>query len=268
MPKASEHKSNVLTKRLLIGDSGVGKTTALLSLVKAGFNLRIYDFDNLLDPLIIKARQEDPKLLDKIEFMSFRDPIKTTAAGPVIDGQPRAFADSMRALDKWEDGTSPSSWGDKYVAVIDSHTTQARAAYNWARGLQGMAGIPEGVPTKGVDTRNVFFTAQQAVMSCIALLTSATFCTNVLVIAHVKYMEQGGMIKGFPLSLGTAISPEIPTYFPAVTLATKSGERRVLRTRSTPMIDLKDPKSFEKGYADELPIEDLAKLFLQAPFTS
>jgi hypothetical protein len=259
--KASEHQSSTITKRLLIGDSGVGKTTALLGLAKAGFQLRIFDFDNLLDPLIIKARLDDPALLDRIEFMTFRDKMKASPNGPVIDGTPSAFVDSLRAFDKWDDGSRPAEWGEKYILVVDSHTTQARSAYFWARGLQGIAGVPEGVALKGVDARNVFFTAQQAVMNCIALLTSATFRTNVLVIAHVKYMEQGGVTKGFPLSIGTAISPEIPTYFSAVTLATKAGEKRVLRTRSTAMIDLKDPRTFDPNVASEMPIEDLAKLF-------
>jgi len=262
MPKASVHQSSTITKRLLIGDSGTGKTTALHSLVAHGKKLRIYDFDNLLDPLITKVRQDLPQHLDAIEYMSFRDKMRTTEMGPVVDGQPRAFVDFLRALDKWEDGSKPSEWGPDYIAVVDSHTTQARAAFFWARGLQGASGIPEGVPTKGVDARQIFFTAQQAVMNCIAMLTSPSFHANVLLICHIKYMEQGGVTKGFPLSIGTAISPEIPTYFPSVTLATKDNAgKRILRTRSTQMIDLKDPKSFDPAFASELPMDDLYKLF-------
>jgi hypothetical protein len=262
MPRASSHQSSTITKRLLIGDSGTGKTTALWSLVAHGFKLRIYDFDNLLDPLITKVKKECPDKLDSIEYMSFRDKMKTTEMGPIIDGQPRAFVDFLKALDKWEDGSKPAEWGPKYIAVIDSHTTQARAAFFWARGLQGASGIPEGVATKGVDARQIFFTAQQATMNCIAMLTSPSFRANVLMICHIKYMEQGGVIKGFPLSIGTAISPEIPTYFPSVTLATKdNGNKRVFRTRSTQMIDLKDPKSFDPTYANELPMDELYKLF-------
>jgi hypothetical protein len=259
MPNATDHKSSSITKRLLVGDSGVGKTTALAGLAQAGYHLHIYDFDNLLDPLIARLRREDAKALARIEFMSFRDKMKATPQGPTIDGQPTAFVDALRALDKWEDGSKPAEWGPNHIAVIDSLTTMSRAAYFWARGLQGAAGIAEGVAVRGIEPRNIFFTAQQAVMNCIALLTSVNFSTNILVIAHIKYMEQGGITKGFPLSVGTAISPEIPTYFPSVTLATKSGEKRILRTKSTSMIDLKDPRSFE--YGDELPIEDLAKLF-------
>lgn len=262
MPLASAHQSSSIRKLLYIGDSGTGKTTSCLSLLKAGRRLRFFDFDNLLDPLIRKVQMDCPELIDHIEFMSFRDRMKATPMGPIIDGQPTAFIDSLRALDKWEDESKPADWGPEYVAIIDSHTTQARAAYFWARGMQGMAGIPEGVPTKGAEPRLAFHTAQQAVMNTIALLTSPQFNTNVIVIAHIKYLEHDGNTKGYPLSVGTAISPEIPTYFPAVALATKVGERRVIRTRSTNMIDLKDPKTFDPSYATELPMDTgLAEIF-------
>jgi hypothetical protein len=263
MPKASEHSSRTIQKRLIIGDSGAGKTSSLASLVKAGYKLRIYDFDNLLDPLMNNIKRVCPDKLDNVEFMSFRDKLKATPLGPVVAGTPTAFVDSLKALDKWEDGSRPSEWGSEYVAVIDSHTLQAQAAYLWARGLQGASGIPEGVATRGVDPRNIFFTAQRAVMNCISMLTSPDFNANVLVLAHVKYMEHDGVTKGFPNSIGAAISPEIPSYFSSVTLATKNESgQRVLRTRSTRMIDLKDSRAFDPAFATELPMDTgLATLF-------
>lgn len=261
MPSAATHQSATIQKHLFIGDSGTGKTTSLLSLVKSGYNLRIYDYDSLLDPLIAKCRLECPERLDQIEFMSFRDTMRATPSGPIIAGVPRAFVDGLKAFDTWEDGSKPYQWGANYIAVIDSFTTLSRAAYFWARGLQGGAGIPEGVATKGIDNRAVFYTAQQALMNLVAqlcgtdLISPVAFNTNLIVIAHIKYMEQDGQTKGFPVSVGSAISPEIPTYFPSVTLCTKKGETRVLRTRSTNMIDLKNPRSFEPAFATELPIE-------------
>jgi hypothetical protein len=262
MPRASEHQSSSIVKLLYIGDSSTGKTTSLASLVRAGFKLRIYDYDNLLSPLIALTKQEAADKLDNIEFMSFRDKIKATPSGPVCDGLPTAFVGGLRALDQWEDGSKPAEWGSETIVVIDSLTTMSRAAYFWSRGMAGAAGIAEGVATRGFDPRNAFFTAQQAVMNVVALLTSASFNANVIVIAHIKYLEHDGAVKGFPVSVGTAIAPEIPTYFPAIALATKSGERRIIRTRSTNLIDLKNPRSFEKDWENELPMEDgLAKYF-------
>ena len=51
MPSLDQHQSNDFVKLLLIGDSKAGKTGSLISLVKAGYKLRILDLDNLLDVL-------------------------------------------------------------------------------------------------------------------------------------------------------------------------------------------------------------------------
>src|SRR6478752_1300751 len=98
MPKASEHASSSIVKLLYIGDSATGKTTSLVSLVKAGYKLRIYDYDNLLAPLIGIVRSQYPEGLDNIEFLSFREKIKATPSGPICDGMPTAFVDGLRAL--------------------------------------------------------------------------------------------------------------------------------------------------------------------------
>lgn len=261
MPKASEHSSSSIQKLLYIGDSGTGKTTSLFSLLQAGYKLRIYDFDNLLSPLISITRGKAPELLDNIEFMSFRDEITTTAQGPIVPS-PKAFTDGLKAFNKWEDGTIPKEWGADYIVVVDSLTTLSRAGYFWGRGMQGGNTFAEGVPMKGYDGRATYHTAQQAVMNVIAYLTSDWFRCNVIVIAHIKYYEQDGATKGFPVTVGTAIGPEVPTYFPTIALATKNGARRVIRTRSTNMIDLKNPRSFDKDFAEELPMDTgLAEYF-------
>lgn len=262
MPKASEHSSSSIIKLLYIGDSATGKTTSLTSLVQADYKLRVYDYDNLLSPLIAKTRADCPQYLDNIEYMVFRDKLRATPAGPICDGLPTAFVNGLRAFDTWEDGSRPGEWGEDTIVVIDSLTTMSLAAELWARGMQGAAGIAEGVPTKGVEPRAIIYTAQRALMNVIALLTSDAFRANVIVIAHIKYLERDGAVKGFPVSVGTAIAPEIPTYFPSVALATKQGERRIIRTRSTNMIDLKNPNSFDPKWATELSMDTgLAEYF-------
>jgi hypothetical protein len=68
------------------------------------------------------------------------------------------------------------------------------------------------------------------------------------------------------MSVGTANAPEIPTYFASIALATKNtSNSRVIRTRSTQMIDLKNPRSFDRQFADELPMDTgLAQYFERA----
>lgn len=244
MPNAAEHTQSTLVKALYMGESGTGKTSSLCSLLTEGYKLKIYDFDNLLAPLIALARRECPDKLSSIEFMPFRDEMRSTVNGPICSN-PRAFVQSLNALDSWEDGSTPAEWGPDTVAVFDSLTTWARCAYFWARGLQGGGSFAEGVPLKGFSPQATYHTGQQALMNCISMLTAESFNTNVIVIAHLKYMERDGMLKGFPVALGSAISPEIPAYFPTVILAQRTGERRTIRTASTPMIDLKNPRSFD-----------------------
>ena len=263
MPSAADHKSSAFVKLLYIGDSGTGKTTSLTSLVEAGYNLRVLDFDNLLDPLVQMVRRSAPTALDRIHYMTFRDKFRTTPNGPIIDGVPTAYIGSMKAIDLWEDGTTPSSWGPKHILVVDSLTTMSRSAYWWAKGLLGAATFAEGVPIRGVRPEQFYHTAQQALLNTIAYVTAESFGANVIVIAHVKYMERDGQTKGFPVAVGNAISPEIPSYFPSVALATKAGTKRTIRTRSTSMIDLKNPRSFDM--ADEFDMEDgLARFFKAA----
>ena len=263
MPSAADHKSSAFVKLLYIGDSGTGKTTSLTSLVEAGYHLRVLDFDNLLDPLIQMVRRKSTNYLSAIHYMTFRDKFRTTPNGPIIDGVPTAYINSMKAIDKWEDGSVPGEWGSKRILVIDSLTTMSRSAYWWAKGLLGAHTFAEGVPIKGVRPEQFYHAAQQALMNTIAYVTAESLATNVIVIAHVKYIERDGQTKGFPVAVGNAISPEIPSYFPSVALATKSGTKRTIRTRSTNMIDLKNPRAFDM--AEEFDMEDgLARFFKAA----
>jgi hypothetical protein len=269
MPKASDHLATGLRKMLYIGDSGTGKTTSLISLVKAGYILRIFDFDNLLDPLLILCRRECPEQLDNIEFMSFRDKMKMTEQGPIVEGMPKGIYQLPK---------SPVQMGGRHQPV-NRVDLQARSCggqpydpvagclllgQGYARHQRPSRGIQlkGSSGNRGVDGRQVFYTAQQGLMNTVAHLTGADFNTNLIVIAHVKYLEQDGQTKGFPISIGTAIAPEIPTYFPLISLATKKGETRIIRTRSTNMIDLKDPKAFDPAYASEMPMDrGLAEIF-------
>ena len=114
MPSLSQHQSSTITKLLLIGYSGAGKTGALTSLVANGYKLRILDFDNGLDSLVIQCRQRCPDKLGNVEFVSVRDKLKGSSAGPIFDGQPTAFTRAMQLLDRWKDGDNdlgkPSEW--------------------------------------------------------------------------------------------------------------------------------------------------------------
>lgn len=264
MPSLSDHQSNNLTKLLLIGDAKTGKTGSLVSLVKAGYKLRILDFDNLLDSLKYQVIRECPEMLANVEFRTLRDKYTAGPVGPTLDGKPSAFVNANKMLNHWKyDETDlgvPAEWGPECILVVDSLSRLCDAAYNFH---EVMAGAKS-------DGRSVYLSAQDGVEMMLANLTSEDFQTNVIVIAHIVYQDQpDGTKKGFPQGVGQKLSPKIPGYFPSVVLYTNKNGKRTIRTNASPLVDLANPKPFEM--AAELPIETgLATFFetLRGPTTA
>lgn len=241
---------------ILLGEAGSGKTGALTSLVKAGYKLRVLDFDNNLDPLKTFVKRECLDKIANVEYRTLADKLKSSPVGAVIDGMPTAFIDGIKLLDKWSytdaKGTAidlgpPAKWGPDCILVIDSLTFMSDAAYAWADMMNPGA----------KDKRQIFFMAQQAIEKMLALLKSPTFETNVIVLAHIRYEQrQDGTVKGFPNSVGSALGPAIPAYFTSIAMMESVGSgatvTRTIRTVPTALIDLRNPAPF--AMAPSLPI--------------
>jgi len=67
MANISQHKSTSVTKLLLVGDSGSGKTSALASLANAGKKLRILDYDDGLD---ILSEYLTPEAVSRVSYIT------------------------------------------------------------------------------------------------------------------------------------------------------------------------------------------------------
>src|SRR6266850_3127136 len=264
MPSLNNHQSNSLVKLLLVGDAKSGKTGSLVSLVKAGYKLRILDLDNLLDILKTLVMKECPDLAETVEYRTLRDKRKATAAGAVIEGPPRAFVDAIKMLDSWKyknlDGSEtdlsrPSDWGSDCILVIDSLSRFCDAAYDWQEALTpaGKSGEKDG--------RAIYGNAQDAVEHTLAMLTSALFATNVILIAHGMYYDlPDGTKKIFPQGVGQKLSPKIPQYFPNVIRYKNVAGKRTMQLKSDPMIDLANAAPF--AMPETLDVETgLAKFF-------
>lgn len=264
MPSLANHQSNNLVKLLSIGDSKSGKTGSLVSLVRAGYKLRILDLDNLLAVLKEYVLKECPDKISNVEFRPLRDNRKASALGMVISGKPHAFRHTLNMIDEWkytdEDGTPidlgrPDSWGPDCILVVDSLSRLCDAAYDHFEPL-----VPRNAKTGEYDPRAVYGNAQDGIEAMLAHLTSDNFRTNVIVIAHVAYQElPDGTTKGFPQGVGQKLSPKIPQYFSSVVLYTNKQGKRKIRTNSTPMIDLANPKPFDMS--DEYDLDGLATIF-------
>ena len=267
MPSLAHHQSNEFTKMLLEGDSGSGKTGSLCSLVTAGYNLRILDFDNGLETLKQFVLRECPGRIGDVEYRTLRDKWKASPDGPVIDGMPKAFIDGVKMLDRWRYGEIdlgvPAEWGPDCILVIDSLTFLSDAAYHFREGL-----TKSGSGGK-YDVRAIYKDAQDAIENLLAQVTSEGMRTNVIVISHVKYVDNpDGTRKGYPTAVGSALSPIIPRYFNTVALCqTKSGGKRTIQTAATAMIDLKNPKPFamQKEYPIETGLADFFKVLREQP---
>lgn len=257
MPSLAQHQSSQFTKLLLIGDSGSGKTGALASLVKAGYKLRVLDLDNGLDSLRTFVTHQCPDKAENVEFRTLRDRRKATPTGSVIDGTPKAFVDALKMLDKWSythDGVTvdlgvPATWGPDTILVVDSLTFLSDAAFDFREPL-----VPRSRDGK-YDPRMVYKDAQDAIANVLALLTSESFRTNVIVTAHIRYTDNpDGTMKGYPTAIGAALGPTIPRYFNSTALClTQPGGKRTIQTVATALVDLKNPAPFKM--APQLPIE-------------
>lgn len=255
MPTLINHQSNEFVKLLVLGDSKSGKTGGLTSLVKAGYKLGILDMDNLLDTLRGHVLRECPDKAGNVHYITLRDEYSAGPDGPAIKGAPKAFVRAIKMMEHWktddEDLGDPAEWGPDWIFVLDSLSRYCDAAYDFREPLSGKG-------TRGQDARAIYGDAQDAVEKTLANLTSDGFRTNVIVIAHLMYMtilDPSGaeMVKAFPQGVGQKLSPKIPQYFPSVVHFYNKSGKRTLRTNSTPLLDLANPKPFEMS--KEYPIE-------------
>lgn len=270
MTTLDKRSPSEFVKLLLLGDSKVGKTSSLVSLVEAGYKLRILDFDNLLNPLAQLIEERCPSKIGNVEYRTLRDKWKSTKLGPVIDGSPKAYIAGIEMLDHWKytdvDGTKvdlgkPYTWGPDCILVVDSLSRFCDSAFHWREPLtpRGRSGEYDGRATYG--------DAQNAIEHNLANLTGEGFGTNVIVICHGVYQDnKDGTTKIFPQGVGQKLSPKIPTYFPAYVRYRNIGGKRTIQLKSDPMIDLANP--MPKAIPDSLPADTgLATIFeaMQGP---
>jgi AAA domain len=257
MPSLEKYESHELVKLLALGDAKSGKTGSLVSLVQAGYSLRILNFDDLLDILANKINELCPEKLNSVHFITLKDPVRATATGVGLRGKPSAWINAIKLLDHWKDGDVdlgvPAEWGGDCILVVDSLSRLCDAAYDFHEAI-----IPRG---KGgdYDGRAVYGNAQDDVERLIGMLTSKSFGTNVIIICHGTYMDlPDGTTKIFPQGVGKKLSPKIPTYFPNYVRYINRNGNRTISLKSDALIDL----SSTKPIAESLPIETgLATIF-------
>ena len=215
MAKLTQHKTTRAVKMILMGKSGSGKTGALASLVQAGYELAILDFDNGLDFFASLLSKEES---DRVFYVSLRDQMKAVAGKAVVK-QVTAAKEMAKYLDNWkDDDLGPvSSWPLSRILVIDSITNMAKALFNHVLSVNGRL---NQTPYKS-DWGNAMF----LVDNYIQLLTAPETPCHVIFMAHVEYLEDEylGIVEGLPVTLGKKLSPKIGTYFNSTLYVTRKG---------------------------------------------
>ena len=251
---------------LNIGKSGGGKTGALLALARAGFTLRIADFDNAAAMVVHGITHgADGKLLpqhrgvpERFDIVPFTDRLKKVGNALKTVGIGSAWERFLAALDKWPGAAPPGGvfdWGPDTVFVLDTLTHASNASLRHVMKLNNKEGDNPSQPNWG--------DAMRGVEDLISLLRFGPTKCHVIVNAHITFLEgDEGVVEGLPMSIGAKLSPKIPSFFPIMIRSRNMGgnpAKRVILTSGDGRIELKVP-------APDLPREldqsdGLAKIF-------
>jgi hypothetical protein len=267
MPNLADHVGSTVTKLILVGDPGSGKTGALASLAGAGKNLRILDLDNGID--IIANMLRDPKspygpeALGRVKYETVTDPLKMLPSGRLVPSKATVWERAIKLLENWPGCGPIAEWGPEDVLVIDSLTMISRAAFNWVLSLNARLGKrPE---------QSDYYTAQQLIESMLEMVTTESVKCNVVVIAHIKMIEVNNVPKGFPKTIGKALSPDVGANFNSILYVQKSGSgssvKRKIYTNPVGPIELKNsnPYRVKADYPLETGLADYFRDVQQRP---
>jgi hypothetical protein len=263
-------------KILLLGDPGGGKTGSLASLVKAGYNVRIMDFDNGTEILRNLLTPEEYATCSIIPLQDKRLAKKI----PVMEGQNikgwKVSAVPVRA-DAWQktvdlictDWVEPElrpgstqkisygnvySWTSKDVLVFDSLTHAWRTAMNFILAINNRLGQNPTQPEWG--------TVQGMILDVLSTFFDASIKCNVICCAHIAYdVDQNEILHGLPSGPGRALNREIGTYFNHTIRAVTVGTRHSLVTKSDGVVELKNaaPNRIKASYPIETGLADYFK---------
>jgi hypothetical protein len=241
-----------LVKAFYVGDSGTGKTGSLISLVEAGYDLRIADCDIGVRTLRSFVQHRCPERMKQIDVVPCRDITVASNTGPKVKA--RAFTKLTQLLDKWDDDSEPYKWGPNTVFVLDSLTHYSRAALAFAKELQ---------PT-WKDGRLHVMLAQQMIFDQLASIMGDDFQAHVLIICHVDKPESSADPKHYVTTIGKALGPKLPSItnnmFEARTTGIGASIKRTISTVPTALLDLKNTAPFK--LQSSYPLETgLAEIF-------
>lgn len=275
MANAAKMLTTRPVRGLIVGYPKGGKTGSLVSLINAGFKVRIIDFDGNPEPILAFA---NPAMLANVDIVHFEDKMRMAANWIEPVGVPHAFADALKMMSQWKykeaDGTevdlgASNDWGLDTVVVVDGLTGMGDASK--ARAMKLLNKGP------GTMTKRVWNLAMSEQLAFVKEMAKESHHFHVLLLSHLKMVGPQDIEKDdsdmtadlkkraiqlvdtrlYPSALGRALPPLIGAEFPTLILAEAKygpGKKvtRVLRTVPRPDLDLGVPYP---DFPAELPIE-------------
>lgn len=185
----------------------MGKTGALASLAKAGYNLRILDNDNGTE-ILYQLLRDDPAALARVDVETHVD--KYVEQGGALRPQTplTGFSGSMKTLTNWPGLGKPSTWGSSDILVWDSITLGGKFIMNHVLSSVGklISGEQPSEPNWGAA-----ISLQENVLAGLYGLPC-----HVIVMAHLRWLEVKGEVgqeRAFPSALGKKLPTEAGRYF-------------------------------------------------------
>jgi hypothetical protein len=239
-------------KMLVVGNSGSGKTGALLSLARKGFKLRIADFDNGAPGTLLPLMTEAEKTSLDIDVIPFADqmkqmPVFLEKGKPPLKvmqvvSNPDAWENFQAVFDNWPGKGSIMSWKADTIFVLDSLSFASQSALRHVLRINNRNGLQPYQSDWGDAMRDV-----EAIL---ATLYNPLIKCHVIVTSHILFVgeeETPGVDKreGYPMTIGNKLSPRVPRYFNSMirtkSQRTGSDTNRKIITKGDVGIELKVP---------------------------
>lgn len=270
MPFLSLDSPREPARLLLMGNSGAGKTGALLSLAAAGYTLHILDTDRKAADLF-RSLTSDPEILSRIDIEQVIERLEARRVPGEgrrarIKGEPKAFERCFEIIDAW----LKEGFDKQHIVVLDTFTALSKYAGSVAARInQRDVPIFQDYPAAFAMLRPFL-----EMITAFEAGSLETFQCHVIVNAHLNYYEVKqktgekitvGRVKVdetqtidtlvYPKSIGQGLSPEIPTFFNAmlyVAQRSTNDAKRVIYTVPEGLVPVKTPV---QGLPRTLPVE-------------
>lgn len=274
MANAAKLSQSTPIRTLLVGYPGAGKTGSLVSLINAGYKLRVLDFDGNIRPILMFS---EPDKLGNVDVVTLQDEMRMGAQVIETKGLPKAYENACKMMTEWKykDGSTDvnlgrsADWGPDTIVVLDSLTSMGTACMNRALSIGNRTPLSVRQSDWGVAIN-----MQRAFLE---LLLSSTNNFHVVCLAHLKMITPKAVEKAdedtakqlkqqlveliparlYPSALGQGLPTDIAKMFDTVMLVERQVQngknKRVMTTKVGAELDVKVPL---KSFPDTLSIDD------------